>query len=559
MARRASEQQDRARVFLSYSRKDSAFVSTLKIDLDALGYETFVDTEQISGGEEWKRRIEQLIINADAVVFVVSPDSVSSPICDWETKRAIELSKRLIPIVCRELLNTPAPPQLADRNYIFFTDASNSRRALVTLCEAIDVNISWVREHTRLGAMAARWKASGAKRDLLLRGSELSAAKSWRSDRSSRAPEISADLEEFLIASERERKRSARQSRLVIGAFGALIVLIVAGVAYSQRQAVAQHYVAWTKYRPFTHSADALSNMRDGAAFQDCREGSTDCPAMVIVPDGRFRMGVPGDGRAGADSRDGSVPTIGRVYSLATIGGALDETPERTIDVERFAVSRTEITYAQWRACVIGGGCQTQQNPLDDGYPMEGADRDDRPAINVSWFDAQEYVTWLSEMTGAHYRLLTEAEWEFAARGVIAPDAANTLYSWGNAPPTCDTLAPNGAAFGYSGGASQPIAASGCTDYTTSRVRLFPPNAFGLYDMHGNVWEWVEDCYRDRYEVTIHDASAVDADDGTCNLRILRGGSWNNSADYLRLTYRLQTPPDTRNKQSGFRIARSIH
>ena len=190
---------------------------------------------------------------------------------------------------------------------------------------------------------------------------------------------------------------------------------------------------------------------------------------------------------------------------------------------------------------------------------MEGAERDDRPAINVTWHDAREYVAWLSEMTGAHYRLLTEAEWEFAARGVISADAANTLFSWGNAPPTCDTSAPNGAAFGYSGGASQPIAETGCADYTTSRVRLFRPNAFGLHDMHGNVWEWVEDCYRDRYVETVRDARAIEAEDDACNLRILRGGSWNNSADYLRLTYRLQTPPDTRNKQSGFRVARSIH
>lgn len=556
MARRASELRGKARVFLSYSRKDLAFVSALKGDLDALGYETFVDTEQISGGEEWKRRIEQLIVGADAVVFVVSPDSVSSTICDWETKRAIDLSKRLIPIVCRELQDEQAPPQLADRNYIFFIDGSNSRRALVALCEAIDVDISWVREHTRVGAMAARWKASGERRDLLLRGSELTDANSWKLERGPQAPAISSDVEDYLAASERERRRSARQSRLLFVTFGVLIVLILAGAAYIQREVLEQRFVAWTKYSPFVRNAELLSTMRDGTTFQDCGEGSTDCPSMVIVPAGRFRMGTPGDGRAGADAGDGSVPTIGRVYGLATIGGALDETPERIIDVARFAVSQTEITYAQWRACVTGGGCQTQQSPLDldEVDPMENADRDDRPAINVSWFDAHEYVTWLSAVTGADYRLLTEAEWEFAARGITSLDAPNTQYSWGNEPPVCDRRSPNGASGRFASNGSLPASANGCSP----GVSLFQANPFGLYDMHGSVWEWVQDCYGERYDPNMHDARAFEPVDAICELRILRGGSWNNSADYLRSAYRLQTPPNTRNAQSGFRVARSI-
>lgn len=193
----------KTRVFISYSRVDAEFVGRLKEALQAKGYDAFVDTESISGGEKWKRRLDQLIRNADAMAFVVSPDSVSSPVCHWETQRAVTLGKRLLPLLWRPLEGRDLPTQLAERNYVPFDNAERFDASLQALCDAIDVDIEWVREHTRLVDLVTRWDADGRRQDALLRGAELAAAKAWSTRRTPRAPEIPAVFHEFITAAER--------------------------------------------------------------------------------------------------------------------------------------------------------------------------------------------------------------------------------------------------------------------------------------------------------------------------------------------------------------------
>jgi formylglycine-generating enzyme required for sulfatase activity len=164
---------------------------------------------------------------------------------------------------------------------------------------------------------------------------------------------------------------------------------------------------------------------------------------------------------------------------------------------QNFEVGSTEVTFAQWDACVTGGGCNGYR-PGDEGWG-----RGNRPVINVSWNDAQAYVRWLSQRTGQRYRLLTSAEWEYATRA-----GTTTNFSWGDEDPVCDQSARNGANF------------LACSDDRTRPVGSFQPNGFGLYDVHGNVWEWVED--------------------GDASLRVLRGGSWVNYPLSLRSAIRIR-------------------
>jgi hypothetical protein len=183
---------------------------------------------------------------------------------------------------------------------------------------------------------------------------------------------------------------------------------------------------------------------------------------------------------------------------------------------QNFEAGRYEVTFTEWDACVADGGC--------NGYrpPDEGWGRGRRPVINVSWNDAQAYVQWLSQRTGRRYRLLTSAEWEIAARA-----GTTTNFSWGDQDPVCDPNARNGANF------------MDCTDDRTRPVGSFQPNGFGLYDVHGNVWESVQDA------------------EGSSRVR--RGGSWNDSPNWLRSANRSRSDPTDRlNYGGGFRLARTL-
>ena len=182
------------------------------------------------------------------------------------------------------------------------------------------------------------------------------------------------------------------------------------------------------------------------------------------------------------------------------------------------------MTFAEWDACVAGGGC--------GGYsPDTPWGRGRLPAAYLSWFDAKSYADWLSRRTGRDYRLPTEAEWEYAARA-------------GTAGPyhTGDRLAPDRA--NYGGGGPAPVGS-------------FPPNAFGLHDMLGNVWEWVEDCWNPSHAGAPADGGARLS--GDCNWRVLRGGSWLNGPASLRAAARFRTGPETRAYfNNGFRIALTL-
>ncbi len=247
-----------------------------------------------------------------------------------------------------------------------------------------------------------------------------------------------------------------------------------------------------------------------GETFQDCAEG----PLMVVVPPGSFLMGSPSD----------------------EVGRDDDEGPQHRVEIGyRLAVGVYAVTFAEWDACVASGG--------GDGYRPndKGWGRRRRPVINVSWEDAQAYVRWLSKKTGHSYRLLSESEWEYVARA-----GTTTPFHFG------ETISTDQA--NYNGNYTYGSGRKGEYRRKTLPVGSFPPNAFGLYDVHGNVYEWTQDCWNDSYSGAPDDGSAWER--GDCSKRVLRGGSWVDEPRNLRSASRLGDSTGLRCNDHGFRVAR---
>jgi formylglycine-generating enzyme required for sulfatase activity len=209
-----------------------------------------------------------------------------------------------------------------------------------------------------------------------------------------------------------------------------------------------------------------------------------------------------------------------------------DEKPPHQVKIRQpFAVGKYDVTFDEWDACTEAGQCGGYR-PNDQGWG-----RGKRPVINVSWDDAKAYVGWLSTKTGQSYRLLSEAEWEYAARA-----GGQTKYPWG------DDIGK--------GQANCDGCGSQWDNKQTAPVGSFPPNPWGLYDMQGNVWQWVEDPYHDTYDGAPADGSVWAR--GGASSRVLRGGSWFDRPDFLRSALRGWGQPDGRYISIGFRVARTL-
>ncbi len=244
--------------------------------------------------------------------------------------------------------------------------------------------------------------------------------------------------------------------------------------------------------------------------LQDCPE----CPKMTIVPAGEFTMGSPvGERYRGAEER------------------------HRVRIAYPFAVSTFEITFVEWDACVAASGCGGNMPPDEDWG------RGRRPVINVSWNDALTYIDWLNAKTGKRYRLLSEAEWEYAARA-----GTTTAFFYGA------TLDATQANIDGSGQADSPKSEK--NRLQTLPVGSFAPNAFGLYDMHGNVWEFTADCWHDEHIGAPVDGSAR-TEDG-CRGKVVRGGSWYEYSGEARSSHRVGGGSDSPYNTDGFRLARDL-
>ena len=236
------------------------------------------------------------------------------------------------------------------------------------------------------------------------------------------------------------------------------------------------------------------------AEIRDCPA----CPALVTVPAGSFTMG-------------------------SNASDPAEKPPHQVAIAQPFAIGRYEVTVEQWNACADAGGCQRIPTVADSAK--------NAPVRDVSWDDAQQYVAWLSKTTGKSYRLPTEAEWEYAARGGSA-----TTYWWG------DQM--------RKGNANCKDCGDPWSQDAPAPVGSFAANPYGLHDVNGSVWEWVADCWHSSYKGAPADGRAWN--ENACGARVIRGGSWREGASYMVSSTRFKYSPSVRQSQNGFRVARDM-
>ena len=245
--------------------------------------------------------------------------------------------------------------------------------------------------------------------------------------------------------------------------------------------------------------------------------------SMVSVPGGTFRMGE----------------FIGE--------GGEHEQPVHSVTVPSFRMGKYEVTLAQWDVCVTDGGCGGYR-PDNEGWGQEW-DRGRRPVINASWDDIQEFINWLNNKTSGKFRLPTEAEWEYTARA-----GSSTKYHFGDdVSQLCQYGNHADTNTGYDWRNKT------CSDGEPERssvVGRYQPNEYGLYDMHGNVWECVQDCWNNSYAGAPRDGRAWTS--GDCDRRVVRGGSWYSTPWYLRSAYRYGRSRSYRASDLGFRLAQDL-
>lgn len=291
---------------------------------------------------------------------------------------------------------------------------------------------------------------------------------------------------------------------------------------------------------PETANRPLASDHAIGQSFRDCE---VYCPEMVVLPTGRFTIGSP----------------------LSETGRGSDENPQRVVTINyTLAVGKYPVTRGEFAAFVEDtsrrlGPCEHWDGKsfrVEEATDWRNAfhQTDKHPVVCVNWGDSQAYVQWLSNKTGKRYRLLSEAEWEYAARA-----GTTTAWYWGKSEANQCRYANGADLAAKTQGVTAPEFGRCDDKYAhTSPVGSFHPNKFGLYDMGGNVGEWVEDCYQATYRDAPTDGSAVE----TCaekfqNARVMRGGAWNAIPAWLRSASRDVEVPSLRSDSFGFRVART--
>jgi formylglycine-generating enzyme required for sulfatase activity len=305
---------------------------------------------------------------------------------------------------------------------------------------------------------------------------------------------------------ERERRAATRRRRRVQALVGLLALLLALGGLGWLKQAYLreQSHWRWTML-PDVLTAAAERKLKPGVEFTECKNG---CPSMVVLPAGSFMMG----------SKEEASPA--------------NERPQHGVTIAKpFAAGKYEVTVGEWQTCVEAGACP----------PYDWSGLSDMPMAKVTWDEAVQYVAWLSRVTGKPYRLLSEAEWEYAVRA-----GTTTLYSFGD-----DEAELRGYAW-YKDNAKGRSHFAG----------LLKPNGFGLHDMHGNVAEYVQDCFHNSYDGAPGDGtpwmSGATPASRCGKYRVFRGGAWNDGAGNVRSASRSLFTHDQGANEIGFRVARDL-
>lgn len=500
-----------ADVFISYKREEITWAARVAQALSEEGFSAFydLDDEGIHAGEEWDKRLEQELAAAKCCVVLWSPNSVQSANVRSEARRA-NTRGILVP-------------------------------AKIRACEA-PIGLDALQE-----ADLSQWRGDRADpqwRFLVDRGVARKVG------RAGRPPQPPPPPPEPGLG-QRQAEEPAKPGivawmrgygRFLAPAGVLLVVLLLIWRPWIPEAAVEEAAPAEAaaldpagpaaldaRTTPASTSAPLVSNpssLPDFALFRDC----TDCPEMVVIPAGGFLMGSPANEAGREENEDDTSGPGGRQVNVS---------------VPRFAISRFEVTKADY-AAFVGATGRADPKVAGDTYCIWRSPRfaqsDRDPVACVNTTDAADYAAWLSRRSGGLYRLPSEAEWEYAARGGVTG-----AYPWGpNASHDFANYGKDACCGGLAVGRDQWV--------YTAPVGSFPANPFGLFDMHGNVWEWVEDCYRDN----LSGQTAAAYTTSGCSLRVDRGGSWFNDPADLRSANRSGDTPANRYDNVGFRIARTL-
>lgn len=379
----AAQRPEAAKVFISYSRKDAAFADDLVAGLKACGFEAYIDREDIAAGEAWEARLGALIGEADTVVYVISPASIASPQCHWEVAETLCLSKRLMPVVWQPVPEAEMPPELSRLNFVFFDGRTSFAKALAELAEALRVDAGWIREHSRIGALARRWDARGRPEEALLRGEELDHARSWRAGRPHGAPDLTDVHRDYIGASMTAREaaemaaRNRRRGVVVTSLAVALAMTLLAAGAL------------WQAYGAYLAKVEAVAaRMETRAQLVETEEARRALQAATIRLEADIALRLPPSG-------DRAVTLRGGWFSLAAQYSG--------------AVAKVERLDAE------GGVVGVQSGFLIDGTLVRGGDR--RPYLLVpSFLPPREDE---ADMAGLHP--------PEDVSGEIAPDATDRV------------------------------------------------------------------------------------------------------------------------------------
>ncbi|MFN7056725.1 SUMF1/EgtB/PvdO family nonheme iron enzyme [Hyphomonas sp.] len=495
-------------VFISYARRQRHIAEPLKDRLVALGLDVFFDIEGIDGGSVFPDVITRALDSSKAVLTCWSPLYFTRPWCLTEAREG-KARDVLVPVII-EAFDRTAPP--ADLRHVNYYD--------LTAWQGEDTHENWNLTLQRLSRLVGRKLApqlmTGPSGDARITqpAPEPPPAASARID-------VLADLRATwgTFPARGNADSVARFLQRVQGAASGsgLEFEVEHHLDELRRVAEAEKNAAG---ETAARAAEASRRQKPGTEFRD-GEG---LPLMVTLPQGSFRMGSP-DTEKDRQANEGPVHDVRIGYALA-----VGKYPVTVGEFRRFIEAKGHDTGNSAFTWGVGAGWH---NTIGRGWSRPGFVQDDsHPVTCVSWQDAQAYVAWAAEQVALPYRLMSEAEWEFACRA-----GTNTRYAFG------DNLAVDIANFGKSNGG-------------TTRVSSFSSNAFGLCDMHGNVWEWTQDCAYSSHAGAPSDGSARTNGEGTA--RIVRGGSWNSYPELLRSAYRKWEDSTTRSYNIGFRVARTF-
>ena len=512
--------------FFSYSREDDAnsqgALSALRnriqgelrgqLGRTAKNFRLWQDKEAIASGTLWETEIKSAAAQAVFFIPIVTPTVVASPYCRFELDSFLAREKTLgrndlvFPILYIDVpalednarrQKDPVLSLIAERQYLDWRDyrymdanSAEVRKRLAEFCKDIRDAL----ERRQLSPEERKEGAEATGRGLGQADADAGAL---------RTTEEAGGMPAHPFARERWQRVTVIGSLIVAMIIGVGAIFIPRVLAPRTPAPAPSPTPTRTIVYPLTPERERALRPKD--TFKEC----ANCPEMVVLPSGSYTMGSPPSERGHNDN----------------------EGPQHNVTIAKaFAVGKFDVTFDEWTACVAGGGC--------DGYkpPDQGWGRGRRPVI-ADWYDAKNYVTWLSKTTGKTYRLLSKSEWEYAARA-----GTTTAYYWG------DNIGTNNANCESCG--------SQWDKQQTAPVGSFSPNQFGLYDMAGNVDQWLEDCFNDSYDNAPTDGSAWTS--GDCKNQIVRGGDFYSEPVAIRSASRGRLPTNAQWQFLGFRVGRTL-